>query len=109
MCCGGFRKLFQGAHGVIIQENPHDWCRSSSFSNSSKIAVAHSPASDDSVLFLGAIAARRTSPTICMDHALLLSAGATFDRVHGMAYVGFRSHDEGGDYTCISWETTDPQ
>lgn len=44
-----------------------------------------------------------------MDHALLILAGATFDRVRGMGYVEFRSHDEGGIYTCISWETTNLQ
>lgn len=34
-----------------------------------------------------------------MDKALLLSAGATFDCVHGIGYVGFGSHDGGRDYT----------
>ena len=67
--------------------------------DSSKAAAIHTPASDYLVLLLGAIAARRTSPTISMDHALLLSAGATFDRVHGMGYVGLSSHGGGRDYT----------
>lgn len=36
-----------------------------------------------------------------MDKALLLSVAATFDRVHGIGYVGFKSHDGGRDYTGI--------
>jgi hypothetical protein len=34
-----------------------------------------------------------------MYKALLLSAGATFDRVQGIGYVGFGSHGGGRDYT----------
>lgn len=85
--------------------------RSSSFSDSSKnYPCRYSPSfSCHSLRFLGAIAARRTSPTVCMDHIFILSTGATYDRVHRMGYVGFRSHDGGGDYAGISWETTDLQ
>lgn len=36
-----------------------------------------------------------------MDQGLLLSAGATYDHVHGMGYVRFKSHDGGRDYTGI--------
>lgn len=73
-------------------------CRSSSFSDNSKTPCSCSPpASDRLLLFLGAIATGITSATVCMDKALLLSAGATFDCVHGTGYVGFTSHDGGRD------------
>lgn len=65
------------------------------------LAAIRLPVSDHSLLFLGAIATGITSATVCMDKALLLSAGATFDRVHGIGYVG-SSHDGGRGYTGIS-------
>lgn len=68
-----------------------------------KTPCSYSPPASDSLLpFLGAIATGITSATVCMDKALLLSAGATYDRVHGTGYVGFASHDGGRDYTDIN-------
>lgn len=66
-----------------------------------KIPLQLPPVSDHSLLFLRAIATGKTSAIVCMDQGLLLSAGATYDHVHGMGYVRFKSHDGGRDYTGI--------
>lgn len=79
-------------------------CRSSSFSDSSNKNPLQLFTSRLRLftLFLGAIATGITGATVCMDKALFLSAGATFDRVHGTGYFGFTSHDGGRDYTDIN-------